>query len=112
MSQPTLTAGICREDDSKWPQKNKDGRQELEIRLGNDHISFEVRIVHSQARVSIRITSTDKPPDSQDRITGGCDGICRSGGAPSLLLPRSRFESFGVQPDFSTLQDQAYLGVS
>lgn len=31
-----------REDDSKWPQKNKDGRQELEIRLGNDHISFEV----------------------------------------------------------------------
>lgn len=32
-----------KEDDAKWPQKNKDGRQELEIRLGNDHISFEVR---------------------------------------------------------------------
>lgn len=32
-----------REDDSKWPQKNKDGRQELEIRLGSEHISFEVR---------------------------------------------------------------------
>lgn len=32
---------ITKEDDSKWPQKNKDGRQELEIRLGNDHISFE-----------------------------------------------------------------------
>lgn len=31
-----------REDDAKWPTKNKDGRQELEIRLGNDHISFEV----------------------------------------------------------------------
>lgn len=31
-----------REDDSKWPQKNKDGRQELEIRIGNEHISFEV----------------------------------------------------------------------
>ena len=31
-----------REDDAKWPQKNKDGRQELEIRIGNDHISFEV----------------------------------------------------------------------
>lgn len=31
-----------REDDSKWPQKNKDGRQELEIRFGNEHISFEV----------------------------------------------------------------------
>ena len=31
-----------REDDKKWPQKNKDGRQELEIRLGGDHVSFEV----------------------------------------------------------------------
>ena len=33
---------ILKEDDSKWLQKNKDGRQELEIRLGNEHISFEV----------------------------------------------------------------------
>ena len=32
---------IMKEDDAKWPQKNKDGRQELEIRMGNDHISFE-----------------------------------------------------------------------
>ncbi|KAF9890284.1 hypothetical protein FE257_006198 [Aspergillus nanangensis] len=32
---------IIKEDDSKWPQKNKDGRQELEIRIGNEHISFE-----------------------------------------------------------------------
>lgn len=31
-----------REDDTKWPQKNKEGRQELEIRLGSEHISFEV----------------------------------------------------------------------
>ncbi|KAF2967916.1 hypothetical protein GQX73_g5675 [Xylaria multiplex] len=38
---------IMKEDDSKWPQKNKDGRQELEIRLGNEHISFEVREDHS-----------------------------------------------------------------
>lgn len=35
---------ICtsREDDTKWPEKNKDGRQELEIKLGSEHISFEV----------------------------------------------------------------------
>jgi hypothetical protein len=33
---------IMKEDDANWPQKNKDGRQELEIRLGNEHISFEV----------------------------------------------------------------------
>lgn len=35
---------IMKEDDAKWPQKNKDGRQELEIRLGNDHISFEASL--------------------------------------------------------------------
>ena len=33
---------IMKEDDSKWPPKNKDGRQELEIRVGNEHILFEV----------------------------------------------------------------------
>ena len=36
------TDGLDREDDGKWPQKNKDGRQELEIKMGNEHISFEV----------------------------------------------------------------------
>lgn len=35
----------AREDDSKWPEKNKDGRQELEIRMGNEHISFEASII-------------------------------------------------------------------
>jgi hypothetical protein len=38
---------IMKEDDEKWPQKNKDGRQELEIRLGNEHISFEVSYITS-----------------------------------------------------------------
>lgn len=39
-----------REDDSKWPQKNKDGRQELEIRLGSEHISFEVWPVNDRGQ--------------------------------------------------------------
>ncbi|KAJ4353317.1 Protein mago nashi 2 [Didymosphaeria variabile] len=38
---------ILKEDDTKWPQKNKDGRQELEIRLGNEHISFETAKIGS-----------------------------------------------------------------
>ncbi len=42
-NQTPATGGRCREDDNKWPPKNKDGRQELEIQLGNEHISFEVR---------------------------------------------------------------------
>ncbi|KAF8418017.1 Mago nashi protein [Tirmania nivea] len=38
---------IMKEDDTKWPPKNKDGRQELEIRLGNEHISFETAKIGS-----------------------------------------------------------------
>lgn len=36
-----------REDDTNWPHRNKDGRQELEIRLGNEHISFETAKIGS-----------------------------------------------------------------
>ncbi|KAI9661474.1 MAG: hypothetical protein M1831_002996 [Alyxoria varia] len=43
---------IMKEDDTKWPQKNKDGRQELEIRLGNDHISFETAKIGSLVDVT------------------------------------------------------------
>jgi len=32
---------ILGEDDAHWPMKNRDGKQELEIRLGQEHISFE-----------------------------------------------------------------------
>ncbi|KAK0568162.1 hypothetical protein OC861_002253 [Tilletia horrida] len=38
---------ILKEDDSKWPKKNIVGRQELEIRLGSDHISFETAKIGS-----------------------------------------------------------------
>ncbi|KAL2104950.1 hypothetical protein VUR80DRAFT_9268 [Thermomyces stellatus] len=43
---------IMKEDDKKWPQKNKDGRQELEIRLGNEHVSFETAKIGSLVDVS------------------------------------------------------------
>lgn len=32
---------IIKEDDSKWPEKNRDGKQELEIKMGKIHIGFE-----------------------------------------------------------------------
>lgn len=50
-----------REDDTKWPQKNKDGRQELEIRLGSEHISFEVRLTTFTSSAS---TDMFRPPKS------------------------------------------------
>lgn len=43
---------IMKEDDSRWPQKNKDGRQELEIRMGHEHISFETAKIGSMVDVT------------------------------------------------------------
>ncbi|KAL8307583.1 hypothetical protein RB593_006117 [Gaeumannomyces tritici] len=43
---------LCREDDKKWPPKNKDGKQELEIKIGNDHISFETAKIGSLVDVN------------------------------------------------------------
>jgi hypothetical protein len=37
-----LTRILNREDDANWPKKNIVGKQELEIRIGNEHIAFEV----------------------------------------------------------------------
>jgi hypothetical protein len=38
---------IVKEDDDKWPIPDKVGRQELEIVMGDEHISFTVCIAHS-----------------------------------------------------------------
>ncbi|SNX83721.1 probable mago nashi protein [Melanopsichium pennsylvanicum] len=38
---------IMREDDAKWPKKNSTGRQELEVRLDKEHISFETAKIGS-----------------------------------------------------------------
>ena len=36
---------ITKEDDRNWPEPDKIGRQELEIKMGKEHISFTVRIL-------------------------------------------------------------------
>ncbi|KXN88032.1 hypothetical protein AN958_07796, partial [Leucoagaricus sp. SymC.cos] len=38
---------ITKEDDANWPKKNIVGKQELEIRIGNDHIAFETTKIGS-----------------------------------------------------------------
>ncbi len=53
---------VTREDDTKWPQKNKDGRQELEIRLGGEHISFEVSTAQAIKEATILILIDDRRP--------------------------------------------------
>ncbi|PKI83541.1 hypothetical protein MVES_002383 [Malassezia vespertilionis] len=38
---------VIKEDDAKWPKKNAFGRQELEVRLGKEHVSFETAKIGS-----------------------------------------------------------------
>lgn len=47
---------IVKEDDTKWPPKNRDGKQELEVRMGKYHISFEVRIISSELGPILTLT--------------------------------------------------------
>ncbi|KAI9635418.1 mago nashi [Dioszegia hungarica] len=43
---------IVKEDDKAWPKKNVGGRQELEVRIERDHISFETAKIGSLADVN------------------------------------------------------------
>ncbi|KAH8087965.1 Mago nashi protein [Filobasidium floriforme] len=42
---------VTKEDDSAWPKKNIVGKQELEVRIDNEHISFETAKIGSLADV-------------------------------------------------------------
>jgi len=36
---------VAKEDDNNWPQPDKIGRQELEFKIGREHISYDVSFV-------------------------------------------------------------------
>ncbi|KAH7102493.1 Mago nashi protein [Auriculariales sp. MPI-PUGE-AT-0066] len=46
------SSDIVNEDDTKWPKKNVVGKQMLEIRVGNHHISFETAKIGALAEVN------------------------------------------------------------
>ncbi|CAG8488598.1 3005_t:CDS:2 [Ambispora gerdemannii] len=54
---------MINEDDARWPKKNVVGRQELEIRLGNEHISFERLILAQTAKIGslVDVQESDDP---------------------------------------------------
>jgi hypothetical protein len=39
---------ILKEDDKTWPEPDRVGRQELEIVIGDEHISFTVSIINDR----------------------------------------------------------------
>jgi len=49
----TEDSGILEKDDNKWPEASRDnGRQELEVRIGNKHINFTCSKINSFVSVA------------------------------------------------------------
>ncbi|KAI6207495.1 Protein mago nashi [Aphelenchoides besseyi] len=46
-----LESDILMEDDSKWPEPDRVGRQELEILIGDEHVSFTTSKIGSLIEV-------------------------------------------------------------
>lgn len=51
-----VNSAVCDSDDEQWPQPDRNGRQELEIRLGNTHLSLVTNKITAMNDVE---TSTD-----------------------------------------------------
>lgn len=84
---------VIKEDDAKWPKKNIVGKQELEIKLGDHHISFEVSPPRSATFSGGDIDPVFYHPDRKDWITRGRASVGRSRRNARLLLPRSGSQS-------------------
>ena len=91
---------VFREDDSKWPEKNRDGRQELEIRMGNEHISFEVRDLLSTKAINL----ANPIIDCEDWLSCRCHRIVGSRRLKGVLLPRPGSKGSSILADIFTLQ--------
>jgi hypothetical protein len=67
-----ISSGILRYDDSKWPEPNESGRQELEIILRREHVSFEVSLaLMPSPRVSRTFVRSRKGAVCQAGRAGG-----------------------------------------
>lgn len=100
--QVPISNKFYREDDTKWPQKNKDGRQELEIRLGNEHISFEVCFIIVSPLTSH--TDHDNSLDCQNRLSCRRQRVRGPRRPTSVLLPGAGPEGAGLLPHIAALQ--------
>ncbi|GKD90960.1 protein mago nashi [Tanacetum coccineum] len=105
---------IMKEDDNNWPEPDRVGRQELEIVMGNEHISFTTSKIGSLMDVQ-----TSKDPEGlrifyylvQSRGEHNLDhgrsvAIYFLGAVRNL---KAGLEVFRLLADITPLQDQANL---
>ena len=98
---------IMAEDDALWPQPDRVGRQELEIVIGDEHISFTTSKIGSLVDVN-----SSKDPDAL-RWVRVRKAVVRVEFQwllmQVLLLPRARPQVPGLLPHRPPFQDQAHL---
>lgn len=88
----------CREDDKLWPMPDRVGRQELEIVMGNEHISFTVSRLSSVLNLVLDFLT--HVIDSKDRLISRRTRKQGSRRTASLLLSDSGSKVSGVLVDF------------
>ncbi|KAH1069441.1 hypothetical protein GLYMA_03G109200v4 [Glycine max] len=118
---------IMKEDDNNWPEPDRVGRQELEIVMGNEHISFTTSKIGSL----VDVQSSADPEGLRifyylvQEIVNKCGHNCSCRdpenffvaaklwlccGCGDLVISKTlRFEVLCLLSYFTSLQDQAYL---
>jgi hypothetical protein len=83
---------VTKEDDRNWPEPDKIGRQELEIKLNKEHISFTVSIKYFLCEITPYLkprhnsTSLSYLPGFENWIASQCARKSRPGRLPHFLL--------------------------
>jgi hypothetical protein len=93
---------ITKEDDKHWPPPDKIGRQELEIKMNREHISFTVGIGCVFSFLIVRVLFLIVV---QNRFTAKCSRERRSGRFPNFLLFDPRLEVSHFFFDFPSFQN-------
>lgn len=60
-----LALQIMKEDDSNWPPPDRVGRQELEVVMGNEHISFATTKLGSLLQVGVCVAERTRMASTQ-----------------------------------------------
>jgi hypothetical protein len=76
---------VMKEDDHKWPKKNVVGKQELEIRFGNEHVSFEVKTSFHAWRRPKKTPRGISTQDIKEGVEGEMDNGTMANGRITFL---------------------------
>lgn len=106
---------VLQSDDKDWPEPDKNGRQELEIVSGEEHISFAVRCYCFQCSIvpsclvidlfSLALLLAYIETDIQDRYPFADSRNKRPGRTELILLFGPGFEMLGLLAHVNALQD-------